>query len=67
MIFRSKEDQKKRKQEEIARMSRQYDPGNRKPNAASNKPLSWTSDQLPEFDVKEASGYEFEVDGAFEE
>jgi hypothetical protein len=67
LIFRSKEDQKKRKQEEIARMARQYDPGNRKPNPASQKPMTWTADELPEFDTKEASGYEFEVDGAFED
>jgi len=67
LIFRSKEDQKKRKQEEIAKMARQYDPGNRKPNPAGQKPMTWTADELPDFDTKEASGYEFEVDGTSED
>jgi hypothetical protein len=64
LIFRSKEDQRKRKQEEIARMSRQYDPGNKKRNPAALKPMSWTGDDLPDFDTTEAQGYEFEVDAS---
>lgn len=63
LIFRSKEDQKKRKQEEISRLARQYDPGSRKQNPADLKPLTWTQDDLPDFDAAEASGFEFEVDG----
>jgi GTP-binding protein len=62
LIFRSKEDQNKRKQDEINRMSRQYDPGLRKPNLQGQKPLSWSADELPDFDLTEASGYEFEVE-----
>jgi GTPase len=63
LIFRSKEDQKKRKQEEITHMARQYDPGPRKRNPADLKPVSWTGDDLPDFDLLQAQGYEFEVDG----
>ena len=67
LIFRSKEEQKKRKQEEIAKMSRQYDPGARKKNPSALKPLAWELDEIPDFDVAEASGYEFEVDASVEE
>ncbi len=63
LIFRSKEDQKKRKQEEITKMARQYDPGTRRRNPADLKPMAWEADELPEFDVAQAEGYEFEVDG----
>jgi GTP-binding protein len=62
LIFRSKEDQRKRKQEEIARMARQYDPGTKQRQPASQKPISWTGDDLPEFDISAAEGYAFEVD-----
>lgn len=67
LIFRSKEDQKKRKQEEIARMARQYDPGARKKNPTGPKPMAWESDDIPDFDTEQASGYEFEVDASFED
>jgi GTPase len=62
LIFRSKEDQKKRKQEEIAKMARQYDPGTRKRHPADMKPMSWELDDIPDFDSSAAEGYEFEVD-----
>jgi GTP-binding protein len=62
LIFRSKEDQRKRKQEEIARMARQYDPGSKLQQAAGSKPISWTADEFPDFDVSAAEGFEFEVD-----
>ena len=64
LIFRSKEDQRKRKQEEIAKMARQYDPGNKIKNPAAAKPLTWTGDDLPEFDMDQAKGFEFEVDAS---
>jgi GTP-binding protein len=62
LIFRSKEDQRKRKQDEIARMARQYDPGTKNRHPAAPKPLSWTGDDLPEFDTSAAEGYAFEVE-----
>ena len=64
LIFRSKEDQRKRKQEEIARLARQYDPGTKKRNPADLKPMTWIGDELPEFDSTQASGFEFEVDAS---
>jgi GTP-binding protein len=64
LIFRSKEDQRKRKQEEIAKMARQYDPGTRKRNPAELKPMTWQADELPDFDSLTADGYEFEVDAS---
>ena len=64
LIFRSKEDQRKRKQEEIAKMARQYDPGARKRNPADLKPMTWQADELPEFDSLTADGYEFEVEAS---
>ncbi|MEI6833424.1 MAG: ribosome biogenesis GTPase Der [bacterium] len=66
IIFRSKEDQRKRKQEEIARLSRQYDPGTRKSQSGALKPMVWDQADLPEFSAADAQNFEFEVDASLE-
>jgi len=64
LIFRSKEDQRKRKQDEIAKLSRQYNPGNRIQNPAEQKPGIWAGDDLPAFNVADAEGYGFEINAS---
>lgn len=65
VIFRSKEDQKKRKQEEISRAARQFDPGLRKRNDADLH-VTVPGDEMPIFDADQANGFEFEVDATFD-
>jgi GTPase len=62
VIFRSKEDQRKRKRDEIAKLSRQFNPSLRQSQSAGPKPLAWNHDDLPEFSPVEAENFEFELD-----
>lgn len=70
LIFRAKEEAKRRRQEEIDQLARKYNPERRGKGRASSKPTfgsdALDQEDLPEFSLRDAQGYEFEADGSEE-